>query len=75
MAGKEHNHLNDLTKLRFLVVDEADRMISQGNFPQLNKIFEQIQKDDLIGDLEEGTGFGSRRKGEEYDMENDEGTS
>ena len=44
MAGNEHSHLNDLSKLRFLVVDEADRMISQGNFPELNKIFEAIRK-------------------------------
>jgi ATP-dependent RNA helicase DDX24/MAK5 len=44
MASGEHDHLLNLKKLRFLVVDEADRMISQGSFPQLNGIFEKIQQ-------------------------------
>jgi len=33
-----------MSHLRFLVIDEADRMISQGNFPQLKQIFAFIQK-------------------------------
>jgi ATP-dependent RNA helicase DDX24/MAK5 len=44
MSNGEHEHLSNLSKLRFLVIDEADRMISQGNFPQLTKICEQIVK-------------------------------
>eukprot|EP00559_Dactyliosolen_fragilissimus_P003511 CAMPEP_0184860228 /NCGR_PEP_ID=MMETSP0580-20130426/5162_1 /TAXON_ID=1118495 /ORGANISM="Dactyliosolen fragilissimus" /LENGTH=931 /DNA_ID=CAMNT_0027357263 /DNA_START=149 /DNA_END=2943 /DNA_ORIENTATION=+ len=44
MSTKDHNHLNKLDKLRFLVIDEADRMISQGSFPQLNNIFDLINK-------------------------------
>lgn len=44
MATGDHKHLTDLKKLRFLVVDEADRMISQGSFPQLKGIFEKIQQ-------------------------------
>jgi len=42
MSNKEYTHLNNLTQLRFLVIDEADRMIKQGSFPQLKQIFELI---------------------------------
>lgn len=42
MSSKEHLHLNELSKIRFLVVDEADRMIQQGSFPQLVKILDAI---------------------------------
>ena len=44
MSSEEHPHLMDLTKLRYLVVDEADRMIKQGSFPQLAKIFSLINE-------------------------------
>jgi ATP-dependent RNA helicase DDX24/MAK5 len=44
MSSKDHKHLNDLSKLRFLVVDEVDRMISKGSYPQLLNIFESINK-------------------------------
>jgi len=44
MSSKEYTHLNNLSQLRFLVVDEADRMIKQGNFPQLQQIFEMINQ-------------------------------
>lgn len=42
MSSNNYSHLNELSQLRFLVVDEADRMIKQGNFPQLKQIFEVI---------------------------------
>ena len=42
MSSKEYAHLNDLSQLSFLVIDEADRMIKQGSFPQLQQIFEVI---------------------------------
>jgi len=42
MSSNDYSHLNDLSQLRFLVVDEADRMIKQGSFPQLKQIFELI---------------------------------
>lgn len=35
-------HLQDLSRLRFLVIDEADRMVSQSSFPQLLHIFNAI---------------------------------
>ena len=43
MSSGDHKHLTDLTKMRFLVVDEADRMINQGSFPQLTHILEKIR--------------------------------
>lgn len=42
MSSNEHQHLNELSQIRFLVVDEADRMIQQGSFPELVKIFDAI---------------------------------
>ena len=42
MSSKKHQHLNELSQIRFLVVDEADRMIQQGSFPELVKIFDAI---------------------------------
>ena len=44
MSSGEHSHLANLKQLRFLVIDEADRMVSQGNFPQLESIFDKIQQ-------------------------------
>jgi len=44
MSGKEYEHLHNLSQLRFLVIDEADRMIKQGSFPQLQQIFEVINR-------------------------------
>lgn len=44
MSSGDHCHLENLKQLQFLVVDEADRMISQGSFPQLERILEKIQR-------------------------------
>ncbi len=43
MSSGDHDHLSDLSQLRFLVVDEADRMINQGSFPQLTHILEKVR--------------------------------
>lgn len=43
MSSGDHEHLSDLKQLRFLVIDEADRMVSQGSFPQLSQILEKIR--------------------------------
>lgn len=43
MSSGEHEHLSDLTQLRFLVIDEADRMVSQGSFPQLSNILQNVR--------------------------------
>eukprot|EP01041_Mallomonas_annulata_P009559 gene9559-19860_t len=34
--------IQNLSKIRFLVVDEVDRMIEEGHFPELQKIFQVI---------------------------------
>jgi ATP-dependent RNA helicase DDX24/MAK5 len=38
--GKEH--LTDLSGLRFLVLDEADRMIETGHFPEVSSILQHV---------------------------------
>lgn len=35
-------HLNDLSELAFLVVDEADRMVEKGHFQELQDILEKV---------------------------------
>ena len=35
-------HLNDLEKLKFLVLDEADRMIEFGHFRELRSILDRV---------------------------------
>ncbi|RLN80672.1 hypothetical protein BBJ28_00015744, partial [Nothophytophthora sp. Chile5] len=40
-----HEHLKDLgTTLRFLVVDEADRMLQPGSYPEMEKIFDVLRQ-------------------------------
>jgi ATP-dependent RNA helicase DDX24/MAK5 len=40
-----HEHMKDLsTTLRFLVVDEADRMLQPGSYPELVKIFDVLRR-------------------------------
>ena len=43
-------HISDLTALRFLVIDEADRMVEQGSFPELEKLLDLIQRLDESAD-------------------------
>lgn len=57
MSSEEHPHLMDLTKLRYLVVDEADRMIKQGSFPELSKIFSLINEANPPPSEDGGDGF------------------
>lgn len=42
--------MNDLSQIRFLVIDEADRMIQQGSFPQLVRILDEIHKANPMDD-------------------------
>jgi len=44
MSSRDHGHLNDLSQIRFLVIDEADRMVQQGSFPQLVRILDAVQR-------------------------------
>ena len=53
MSSGLHEHLNDLTQLKYLVIDEADRMVQQGSFPQLERILEAIHDANPLDDDEE----------------------
>ncbi|RHY20013.1 hypothetical protein DYB25_001862 [Aphanomyces astaci] len=49
MESGETHHFDTLQDdLRFLIVDEADRMLQQGSFPQLETIFEQVNKGKVL---------------------------
>jgi len=54
MSSRQHEHLTNLSQLRFLVIDEADRMIGQGSFPQLVNIFDAIYAANPLEDSDEG---------------------
>lgn len=59
VSSREHEHLNDLSQIAFLVIDECDRMTEQGSFPQLHSILDAVEKanprdsDDEDGDDDE----------------------
>ena len=50
MSSRQHEHLNDLSQIRFLVIDEADRMVQQGSFPQLSRILEAVHEANPLDD-------------------------
>ncbi|GLD98779.1 hypothetical protein PINS_up007497 [Pythium insidiosum] len=56
LIDSNHEHLRDLhVTLRFLVIDEADRMLQTGSYPEVEKIFEVIRrskKDPVLQALE-----------------------
>lgn len=56
MAGT-HAHLSRLETLRHLVVDEADRMLERGHYPELNRLFSMLEKAEGR-DVEGGGGGG-----------------
>jgi ATP-dependent RNA helicase DDX24/MAK5 len=64
MSSREHEHLTNLSQLRFLVIDEADRMIGQGSFPQLVNIFDAIHQANPLLESVDDSDFG--------DVEDDE---
>jgi ATP-dependent RNA helicase DDX24/MAK5 len=46
--------LEKFQKIRFLVIDEADRLLSHGNYKELEEILKVLQKDDVVeGDAED----------------------
>ncbi|KAF2799165.1 ATP-dependent RNA helicase MAK5 [Melanomma pulvis-pyrius CBS 109.77] len=50
--------LSSLKKIRFLVVDEADRLLSQGHYKELGEILNVLEKDDEPAeDVESTEGF------------------
>jgi ATP-dependent RNA helicase DDX24/MAK5 len=45
ISSRDYEHLNDLSQLRFLVIDEADRMVNQrGSFPELSNILDAVHR-------------------------------
>ena len=44
ISSGSHPHLSDLSQIRFLVLDEADRMVQEHSFPQLIQILETVHK-------------------------------
>eukprot|EP00978_Attheya_sp_CCMP212_P002167 scaffold4463_cov51-Attheya_sp.AAC.10 len=55
MSTNDYDHLNNLSQLRFLVIDEADRMVNQGSFPQLTKIFDRINTANPVPEEEDSS--------------------
>jgi ATP-dependent RNA helicase DDX24/MAK5 len=59
ISSQDHSHLNDLSQVRFLVIDEADRMVQQGSFQELTRIMDAVEQanpmddDDDEEDIEE----------------------
>ena len=53
MSSGQHEHLNNLKQLRYLVIDEADRMVQQGSFPQLERILEAVHTANPLDDDDE----------------------
>ena len=49
----QDEHLKDLSQIRFLVIDEADRMLQQGSFQQLTDILEAVQRANPMEDDED----------------------
>lgn len=44
MIDHNHAHFKDLSStLRFLVIDEADRMLQKGSYPEVEKIFDALR--------------------------------
>ena len=42
LVREGHAHLNDYSSLKFLVLDEADKMVQQGHFEELTSIFQLV---------------------------------
>jgi superfamily II DNA/RNA helicase len=41
---------NDMSRYRYLVIDEVDRIMEEGHFPELNALFHRIRKHETICD-------------------------
>ncbi|CAF0779090.1 unnamed protein product [Rotaria sp. Silwood1] len=46
LLQENNEHIIDMSNLRFLAIDETDRMIEKGHFEELEKILNLINKDD-----------------------------
>lgn len=66
LSSGDNDYLRDLSQIRFLVLDEADRMTQEHSFPQLVKIL------DLVNDANPSQGDDSEEEGS--DDESDDGS-
>lgn len=48
--GEEIASFSNLSQVRFLVIDEADRMVEDGHFPELYRIFSRIRDHEKLAD-------------------------
>jgi ATP-dependent RNA helicase DDX24/MAK5 len=70
ISSKEHSHLNDLSQIRFLVIDEADRMVQQGSFKELSSILDAVQLANPMDDDDDESDQEEEEEDDEADMEN-----
>ena len=64
----------DLSRMRFLVVDEADRIVEEGHFPELQRVFSRIRDHEEIacrGEVPSQV-YAKRREGTTFDEGDDE---
>ena len=67
LAGT-HAHLSHLKTLRHLVVDEADRMLERGHYPELKRLFAALGTPEEEEQRAKGDVFGRARAIEENDQ-------
>ncbi|CAF1032682.1 unnamed protein product [Brachionus calyciflorus] len=48
MIEEGHEYLNNIIRIKYLVIDEADRMIEKGHFSEVEKILGLVNKDDKV---------------------------
>lgn len=48
LIEEDNEYLNQLDKIRFLVIDEADRMIEKGHYTELEKILNLVNSDEKL---------------------------
>ena len=50
MCFQGETHVSHLEQLKYLVIDEADRMVEQGHFNELSSILDLIHKARYVDD-------------------------
>lgn len=48
MQDENIRAFQDMSRLRYLVVDEADRIVEEGHFPELHRVFSRIRDHEII---------------------------
>jgi len=71
ISSRDHAHLRDLSQIKFLVIDEADRLVRQGSFPQLARILEEVHRaNPMENDDDDDGNEGSGMEDEDEDPNN-----